>query len=192
MKKIFTNRWFIWAIVFIAVAGVVFWKLWFFNSRHDLQNEAIDKQIENLSSNNLTENEIDSTLSPAFVPEGWKTYVSDKWRGQREPNQIAFSYPSNWTLQEKREEESGEITEVVLQGDGYRIKIDRRGRGMGSPYNYITDINGYGARTWQAGYNEGYILNLGVVEADFIFSIIIPDKTKELSDKILSTIKFSK
>jgi hypothetical protein len=52
MKKIFTNRWFIWAIVFIAVAGVVFWKLWFFNSRHDLQNEAIDKQIENLSSNN--------------------------------------------------------------------------------------------------------------------------------------------
>lgn len=146
------------------------------------------KDIEVVNSDQITEL---NTLEPAYVPEGWKVYNSDLWRKDSRQKQIAFSYPSNWAIEEQRDD-NNKIINVVIQGDGYKIQVDQTGNEMGKSYDYESTVGGYYARTWQSDLEDGYQLILGVIEANFIIRIITPIKDTELVAKFLSTIVFAK
>lgn len=148
-----------------------------------------DKKIEIAQQNRIKE------LIPAFVPGGWNKYVGYEynwdWRA-KEDIRIAFAYPSNWILDEERDA-NNRITQIIIYGDGYQIKIKRGGgRGMGRPYDYTEMIGGYNARIWKSDIDGRYVFNIGVIETEYTIYTTIPGKVTDTLDQFLSTITFSK
>lgn len=134
---------------------------------------------------------------PVHTPEGWKVYQNSDWG-------IAFAYPSDWELKEGYHPDKPEILYNLTLEHGckretgricaYDISISQGSRGLGyveriePPYV----IDGEVSKTWQGArrepFNDGYEQVISVRESEFVFHIYTPDKTKELSDKILSTV----
>lgn len=128
--------------------------------------------------------------------DDWIQYVSSQedWGNKIS---VAFSYPPTWDLKEEfvtvfkgQPREYRRLDRVVVSGDGYSITVHQRGREMGRPYDYLTKISSYDARTWQTDLDGGYVFNFGINEVGFNIDIITPNKDKELLDRFLSTIEF--
>lgn len=126
------------------------------------------------------EDETRTEIQPLFVPEGWKTYSNNQWG-------IALAYPALWRL----------VTTpytISMRGDDYDIHVGIAGTGL--PDEAWTHpeyfIDGETANTWQAGSRktgDGY--QLIIVARGFQFWIFTPDKSKEVSDQILSTVNLA-
>lgn len=165
---------------------------------HSFRNEQITKQsteetIIKSDQEQISEDEEVEELIPSNVPEGWDEYISYKyewdWQAPKDIR-VAFAYPSGWILEEQRNP-SNEIDRIILEGDEYRIWIQRGGaHGMGRPYDYISVVGGYDGRTWQSDHDGGYNFTIGVIDTEFIIGITTPNKNTDISDEFLSTIKF--
>ncbi len=142
-------------------------------------------------SNNSGIKEVKKAPEPKFIPESWKIYKNADWG-------IAFAYPSNWTMDIGFESE-GRLG-LLMEGDGYAFAVNTGDRELSNidwthPQYFIGDKE---AQTWQADRSDGvngYRIVLRVQlpgrPMPFIFGALTPDKSKEISDKILATINFS-
>jgi hypothetical protein len=131
-----------------------------------------------------------------YDPNGWIIYRNNEWG-------IQFSYPPSWKFNVIHHPNSDVVYGFTLQ-DGcdendqskqcdYDIFIGKSGSGIRSANwtnpSYI--IDGKTAKTWQterAARDDGYEQIITVV--GFMFHIHTPDKTKEISDSFLSTVRF--
>jgi hypothetical protein len=133
-------------------------------------------QIQNISSENSND--------PVEVPLGWENYSNEKWN-------FALAYPSNWTLAEVSSP-NGKLGGIDIKGEGYDVLISK-GAGDLREANWthpVYTIGGMTTKTWQTEVNGGYELVVAVSNSSFQFYIHTPDKTKKLSDLLLTTVKF--
>jgi hypothetical protein len=132
-------------------------------------------------------------LQARHIPTDWNSYTNEEWG-------ITLAYPEDWELNENIKTglvrlKSGCDLDSPQKICDYDISFSNRtGRGLPSltwthPEYVIGGV--VAEKTWQAdrpGEKDGYLQI--IVVNDFLFEIYTPDKTKELSDRILSTVTF--
>lgn len=142
-------------------------------------------------------------IKPTEVPDGWSIYRSEDFG-------VTFAYPSSWTVQEQRvTEESnrrtgsrmpvGKLLRTIFTGDGYIFILNRDGHGLEddsgqTTYAYVHYVvDGLTARAFENQKGPGYSQSIAVDGSGVyvLFSIISQNsKSKEIPDKILSTVNF--
>lgn len=182
-------------ILFVIVAVAILvggfgYGLWKINNRN---NNVLPQS--NTSVVTKEDPVIENGLQPKHIPEGWNAYVNNEWG-------IALAYPTDWEFNESKE--TGLVSlkyRCVPQNQSRICDYDIRfsnGTGGGLPELTWTHpeytIGGIVApKTWQSdrpGWGDGYVQI--IVVNGFQFWIYTPDKTKEISDRILSTVTFRK
>ncbi len=118
--------------------------------------------------------------------------TADGWSRYTYEGALSFEYPSNWALKEQTGLASKTTESVNLEGDGYKIEFTVNGKGFPSEDNtqvgeYV--VAGTRAKKLENKYNSGFLLGIGTFCGAWSVSILSPTSSKNVADRILTSVK---
>ncbi len=121
--------------------------------------------------------------------------TADSWSRYTYEGALSFEYPSNWALKEQIGLASKTTESVYLEGDGYKIEFTVNGKGFPNEENtevgqYV--VAGTKAKKLENKYDSGFLLGVGTFCGAWGVSISSPTPSRDISDKILASVKCEK